>query len=268
MVGHNRSVMAGHHWSTTVGQNGSTAWRTSTRTDAPEFVAILALTSVPAMLAVLRALARWGFSSLTCHDVPSLLVTVQACTADLVVLDARLGGDPLGSVLKCVSPQGVPRVAVLGHGGGMPRMEAVEVLDPSWPLELVGAHLWALLKDQRPRPVESDTSPQRLSWGDLLLDRWSRRVFRAGAELHLTRHQFRLLWALCQAEGGVVTVEELSRAVYGERIGNDRERVFAHVRRIRRLIESDPSRPTLLLAVRGEGFRLADPEHDLSLRVG
>jgi two-component system, OmpR family, response regulator MtrA len=251
-----------------VGHNGSTAWRTSERADPAELVAILALTSVPAMLAVLRALARWGFSCLTCHDVPSLLVTVQACTADLVVVDVRLGGDPLGSVLKCVSPQGLPRVAILGDGAGLPSLDAVEVLDPSWPLELVGAHLRSLLRQERPGSIESDGSPHRLSWGDLLLDRRSRQVFRAGIELHQTRQQFRLLWALCQAEGGVVTVEELSRAVYGERTGNDRERVFAHIRRIRRLIEADPSRPTRLLAVRGEGFRLTDVEDSPSLRVG
>lgn len=237
-------------------RSGSAAW--PTRVDAPEFVAILALTSVPVMLAVLRALGRWGFSCLTCHDVPSLLVTVQACPADVVVVDAELGGDPIGSVLRCVSAQGAPRVAVLGNGASLPGTDGVEVLDPSWPLELVGARLWALLRDRGQAAAENDTSPHRLGWGDLLLDQRSRQGFRATVELHLTRHQFLLLWALCQAEGGVVTVEELSRAIYGKRVGNDRERVFAHVRRIRRMIESDPSHPTRLLAVRGEGFRLAD----------
>ncbi|MGH2528107.1 MAG: winged helix-turn-helix domain-containing protein [Actinomycetota bacterium] len=38
------------------------------------------------------------------------------------------------------------------------------------------------------------------------------------------------------------------------------ERVFAHVRRIRRKIEADPAHPTFLLTVRGEGFRLSDVE--------
>jgi two-component system response regulator MtrA len=44
--------------------------------------------------------------------------------------------------------------------------------------------------------------------------------------------------------------------VEGQQGGNDRERIFAHIRRIRRRIEKDPSHPSLLITVRGEGFRL------------
>jgi two-component system response regulator RegX3 len=39
----------------------------------------------------------------------------------------------------------------------------------------------------------------------------------------------------------------------------DPERLFAHIRRIRKKIEPAPSHPAFLLTVRGEGFRLADP---------
>lgn len=102
------------------------------------------------------------------------------------------------------------------------------------------------------------SAAHRVAWGALCLDRHSRRGFLLDAELHLTRDQFKLLWALCEAAGGVLTIEELSRAVYGQCTGNDRGRLYAHIRRIRRLLERDPSHPSLILAVRGEGFRLAE----------
>jgi DNA-binding response OmpR family regulator len=229
------------------------------RTAAPEFVVVLALSSVPATLALLPLLSRYGCSCLTCQDVRGLVATLQACRADLVVVDAQLGGGQLVSLLQDISAGGERRVAVLGTGDeGLAHLDAVKVLDRTWPPELVGASLRMLIADRRAAHVDRDCSPHRLSWGDLMLDRRSRQAFRAAAQLPLTRHQFRLLWALCRARGGVVTIKELSHAVYGEQNGNDRERLFAHIRRIRRLIELDPSHPTVLVAVRGEGFRLAD----------
>lgn len=244
MVEDGRSVTAGDRFAGTVG---------------PEPVVILALSSVAATLALLPLLTRYGCSCLTCQDIRGLLVTLQACRADLVVVDAVLGGDQLESVLQDICTGDGPRVAVLGAGNeGFTHLDAVEVLDRTWPLELVGASLRMLVESRRPAAAEHDHWSHRVSWGDLLLDRRSRQAFHAAVHLPLTRHQFRLLWTLCLARGGVVTIEELSRAVYGQQIGNDRERLFAHVRRIRRLIELDPSHPTLLVAVRGEGFRLAD----------
>jgi DNA-binding response OmpR family regulator len=55
-----------------------------------------------------------------------------------------------------------------------------------------------------------------------------------------------------------VTYNNAWRAIYGERRGNDRERIFARMRHIRRRIEDDPAHGRRLIAVRGEGFRLAN----------
>jgi len=99
---------------------------------------------------------------------------------------------------------------------------------------------------------------QWVSWGGLRLEQRSRRGFRATQELHLTSNQFKLLWVLCAARGAVVSTDELSHAMYGQRTGNDRDRVYAHIRRVRRLIELDPTHATVLVAVRGEGFRIAE----------
>jgi DNA-binding response OmpR family regulator len=76
--------------------------------------------------------------------------------------------------------------------------------------------------------------------------------------LALTPLQFRLMSLLILAGGAVVTTEELSRALWGTALPSDAERLFAHIRRIRKRIEPDPARPQFLLTVRGEGFRLAE----------
>ena len=107
------------------------------------------------------------------------------------------------------------------------------------------------------RPV---ALPRPLRWGPLELDVARRIASWRGERISLTALQFRILEVLILAAGGVVTPAELSRRVWGDESFEDRERVTAHVRRIRKLIEPDPSRPRFLLAVRGEGFRLAEDE--------
>jgi two-component system response regulator RegX3 len=97
-----------------------------------------------------------------------------------------------------------------------------------------------------------------LRWDPLRLDLQSRSAYWHDRLLAVSELQFRLLWALGEARGGVVGFGELSRAVYGDRVDSDRGRIQAHVARIRRLVEQDPTRPRFLLTVRGRGFRLAD----------
>jgi two-component system response regulator MtrA len=103
--------------------------------------------------------------------------------------------------------------------------------------------------------------PNLLTWGPLELDLSRRSASWCGEPLELTPTQLRILDVLVAAHGAVVTTEDLSRLVWQTAM-DDRQRVFAHIRRIRKRIERDPARPTFLLTVRGEGFRLADPLSD------
>jgi DNA-binding response OmpR family regulator len=100
------------------------------------------------------------------------------------------------------------------------------------------------------------------SWGPLRLNSSRRLACWHGTPISLTSMQFRLLLVLVQARGGVVSSIELSRRVWGTDLPQDTARVVAHIRRIRKLIEADPAHPRFLLAIRGEGFRLADSEQD------
>jgi DNA-binding response OmpR family regulator len=106
--------------------------------------------------------------------------------------------------------------------------------------------------------VPEAVAPARiLRWGQLRMDVGRREAWWAARRLVLTSMQFRLLATLVLAEGCVVPALELSRRAFGSAVAHDDERVHAHVRRIRKLIEDDPSHPQFLVTVRGEGFRLA-----------
>lgn len=94
----------------------------------------------------------------------------------------------------------------------------------------------------------------------LRVDRAGRRVFVGGRELTppLSPPQYRLLVALLDAHGQVVSREEIIRAVWpGEDPGGISDQAIdALVRRLRaRLAELDPAHE-YIVTVRGHGFRL------------
>jgi DNA-binding response OmpR family regulator len=81
------------------------------------------------------------------------------------------------------------------------------------------------------------------------------RVLRDGVEVSLTKTEFRLLCALAAAKGAVVTREQLLERVWDYDYFGDTRLLDVHIRRLRRKIEPDPAQPTLIITVRGQGYR-------------
>ena len=94
--------------------------------------------------------------------------------------------------------------------------------------------------------------------GDLLVDRTSGRVTRAGREVALTPTEFRLLVFLAQHPGQAFSRYQLIEHVWGSEgeLYDDRT-VSVHVRRLREKVETDPSAPEIIVTVPGIGYRLA-----------
>jgi two-component system, OmpR family, phosphate regulon response regulator PhoB len=92
-----------------------------------------------------------------------------------------------------------------------------------------------------------------LRLGDVELDRETRRVLRAGRDVHLGPTEFRLLEFLMQSPGRVFSREQLLNGVWGRDIYIDERTVDVHVGRLRRALNrgrsTDPIR-----TVRGGGY--------------
>jgi two-component system, OmpR family, response regulator MtrA len=119
----------------------------------------------------------------------------------------------------------------------------------------LAARIKALLRRQRLRGSEAASSPE-LELGDLVISTGREEVARDGQLLHLTHTEFRLLVELVSARGDVVTREQLLQRVWGYDYFGDTRLLDVHVRRLRRKIEPDPDDPTLVLTVRGSGYRV------------
>jgi DNA-binding response OmpR family regulator len=117
----------------------------------------------------------------------------------------------------------------------------------------LAARIRALLRRSR----HEDEDAAVLSFGDVEIEPDAGVVRRAGAEVHCTRTEFRLLCELANHPGKVLSREQLLERVWGYDYFGDGRLVDVHVRRLRTKVEPDPASPRFILTVRGMGYKLA-----------
>ena len=87
------------------------------------------------------------------------------------------------------------------------------------------------------------------------VDPASRRVWRDGVELRLSKKEFELLHALISRAGEVVTREELMRDVWQTTFWTSAKTIDVHLGWLRRKLGDDTRRPLLITTLRGRGLR-------------
>lgn len=105
------------------------------------------------------------------------------------------------------------------------------------------------------RRADPDRIADRLTAGDLVLDRETMRVTRAGMEAHLGPTEFKLLDCLMHAGGRVLSRADLIDRVWGRDAEIDERTIDVHMGRLRKALGTpDPVR-----TVRGAGYALETP---------
>jgi len=116
-----------------------------------------------------------------------------------------------------------------------------------------------------PRAVQRlvRSGPRQFQIGDLQIDTRKRRAGLGEHWVTLPPLQYRLLLALAQRVGEVVSCQELLQVVWGYEAHESeaRELVKVHIRQIRRRLGLTPDQP-YIQSVRGFGYMLAPPEED------
>ncbi|MEP6638091.1 MAG: response regulator transcription factor, partial [Chloroflexota bacterium] len=126
---------------------------------------------------------------------------------------------------------------------------------PFSPAELV-LRVKSILRRAASATRETTHSP--LIHGDLVVDHDRHEVTRDGAAIPLTRVEFRLLEAIIEADGRVLTRDQLLDAVYGHDAAEVLDRtVDVHIGRLRDKLGDDAEEPRYVATVRGVGYRAA-----------
>ena len=110
-------------------------------------------------------------------------------------------------------------------------------------------------------PARDATIPAPSTVGPIEIDLPRRAVRVRGTGVALTSREFDLLAYLVRHPGIVLSRDALLREVWGYQYRIDTRTVDVHIRSLRQKIEEHPAEPSLILTVRGHGYRF-DGGHD------
>lgn len=204
-------------------------------------------------------LVKSGFQVLIAGDGRTALDMARHERPDLVVLDLNLPGlDGLDVCRALRRTSDVPIIMLTARVELEDRLVGLElgaddyITKPFSPRELV-ARVRVLLRRVHGEVVD----PNTIRVGELEIDVPGRQVTRGGKPASLTRTEFNLLLIFASHPGQVFSrdllLERLHDAHY-DFDGYDRS-IDAHVKNLRRKLETDPTNPTYLLTVYGVGYR-------------
>jgi DNA-binding response OmpR family regulator len=207
-------------------------------------------------------LRREGYEPLQAASGDEALRLFESERPDLVVLDLMLPGISGEEVCRRLRRESrVPVLMLTAKAAEEERLRGFRLgaddylTKPFSPRELV-ARVRALLRRASKEPLPL-AGLVRFNGGDLVLDLERRRVLKKDLEVMLTTTELRLLATLASHPGRLFSREELIRFALGEDFSGFDRTVDAHVKNLRRKIETDPRRPTYVETVHGSGYRFA-----------
>ncbi|GLW07368.1 transcriptional regulatory protein AfsQ1 [Microtetraspora sp. NBRC 13810] len=205
------------------------------------------------------ALTRQGHTITSYATGEEALDHIRARRPEIVVLDVMLPGIDGVEVCRRVRKiDQLPIILLTARGDDLDVVVGLEagaddyVVKPVEP-RVLDARIRAVL-----RRVESASS-DRITFGDLVIDRGALKVTLDGREVHLTPTELRLLLELVRHPGQVLNRRHLLRSVWDHSHVGDSRLVDACVQRIRAKIEPVPAEPVFIHTVRGFGYRFNPP---------
>lgn len=205
------------------------------------------------------ALTRQGHSVTSYATGEEALDHVRSRRPEIAILDVMLPGiDGVEVCRRIRRLDQLPVILLTARGDDLDVVVGLEagaddyVVKPVEP-RVLDARIRAIL-----RRVESATS-DRISFGDLMIDRGALKVTLANKEIHLTPTELRLLLELVRHPGQVLNRRYLLRVVWDHTHVADSRLVDACVQRVRAKIEPRPAEPVFIHTVRGFGYRFNPP---------
>ncbi|MBI3914010.1 MAG: response regulator transcription factor [Chloroflexi bacterium] len=222
---------------------------------------ILVVDDEPKIIQIARDyLQSAGFGVLAAGDGKSALAHVRAEKPDLIILDLGLPEmDGLDVTRALRKESDVPIIMLTARGEESDKLIGLElgaddyVTKPFSPKELV-ARVRAVLR--RLENARAGTPILRVA--DVTLDVPQMRVTIGKRHVELTATEFQLLATMARAPGRIFTRAQLLDAARGVAFESYERAIDAHIKNIRRKIETDPHSPRYLLSVYGVGYKFAD----------
>jgi two-component system, OmpR family, KDP operon response regulator KdpE len=206
------------------------------------------------------ALTAHGYRVLEVETGREALQQAAAHTPDLVLLDLGLPDmDGLDVTRGLREWSATPIIIISARGQEREKVEALDagaddyLTKPFGSAELMARVRVALRHAAR---VAQDPLSSAVSIGDLRIDFAKRLVFVADAEVHLTPIEYKLLVALTQHAGMVMTHKQLLDQVWGPGHAHQMQYLRVYMAQLRQKLEENPAHPRYLVTEPGVGYRM------------
>lgn len=207
---------------------------------------------------VRAALESEGYRVAEADSLQRGLIEAGTRRPDLVFVDLGLpDGDGVDLIRELRAFSGAPVIVLSARTAEEDKVEALDagaddyLVKPFGIPELLARTRAAMRRRGTPADCESPT----VSFADVEVDLSLRRTLRAGAPVHLTPVEFRLLAALLRYPDKVLTHRQLLREVWGPSYVDQSHYLRVYMAHLRQKLEADPARPRHLVTEIGVGYR-------------
>jgi DNA-binding response OmpR family regulator len=213
-------------------------------------------------------LAKRGFKVSTAANADDLRTILASGGIDLIVLDINMPGeDGLSALRSLRADNPVPVIMLTAAGEVIDRILGLEMGADDYlgkPVDLreLEARIKAVLRRKgEPATTESVASSKTSArFGDYTLHIDTARLeAEGGSEVQLTAMEFNLLKVFAENKGRVLNRDQILEQAHDRSWDPFDRSIDIRISRLRRKIEKNPSKPTIIKTVRGLGY-IYDPD--------
>ena len=208
------------------------------------------------------SLTSHGYRVIEADSVKNTLSQTASQQPDLILLDLGL---PDGSGIELTKQlrewTQVPIIVISARGREDDKVEALDAGAGDYltkPFSVNELLARMRVAQRHASAAAKPASQQAFEVGDLRIDFVRREVERGGVALHLTPLEYKLLALLARSAGQVLTHRQILTELWGPGHVAHTHYVRVQMAELRKKIESDPTRPKLLITEPGVGYRLRD----------
>jgi two-component system KDP operon response regulator KdpE len=219
---------------------------------------LLVVDDEPAIRRLLHtALARDGYRVIEAQDARETLASLHIDHPDAVLLDLGLPDRDGLELVPLLKSGGATVIVVSARDATVQKVTALDLgaddyVTKPFDTEEVSARIRTALRHRL--AVEANEPVVKI--GSVEIDLTRRMVKHDGVEIHLTPKEYGLIAQLAKQPGRVVTHAQLLRSVWGPGHDNDVEYLRVATRGIRRKLQEDPSKTSIIRNEPGVGYRL------------
>ncbi|MBC6458591.1 response regulator transcription factor [Actinomadura sp. HBU206391] len=207
------------------------------------------------------ALAQRGIEVAVCTDGAQALLRTGALHPDVLLVSANVPTVDATTLVRTVRAS-LPIPVILGVGADNAE-EAVKALAAGANVCVARPYrlpeLLPLILGIHAEAAAGETGGAVLTCGAVELDPVAHIVRVRGALVHMPLREFELLHYLMVNVDRVVARRQIQTHVWRTDTANTNT-ISVHIRRLRERLGDDPENPTIILTVRGVGYRLACPQ--------